>query len=273
MRSLLLCSSLATLLFCLFSASSNAQSSVVKVVPISPGVTDSYAGESIVIVRSANVISMNADGTGTWERTVVVRVQSDAAVRQLGVIAVSFASASERVEFAYARVRRPDGTVTETPGSDALEQPEAVTQQAPFYSDLKQKQLPIKSLRVGDTLEWKATTTTFKAEAPGQFWGAETMADDAVVLEQTYELRVPKSMAVTVWTNPKLGIKPEEFGDGKPGAAGLLLEARKSEADDGERGGCREGNEEEAVVDGGRGARQSGREAAFAGLDDVQELG
>jgi len=171
---------------------------------------DVYAGESVVLVRVADVFAMNADGTGYHEHTVVARIQSDAAVRQLGVIAVPFASASEKVEFVYARVRRADGTVAETPGADALEQPEAVTQQAPFYSDLKQKQLPIKSLRVGDTLEWKAKITTFKAEAPGQFWGAESVIEDGVVLDQSYELRVPKGMAVTVWTNPKLGVKPVE---------------------------------------------------------------
>ncbi len=34
--------------------------------------------------------------------------------------------------------------------------PAPVTQEAPFYSDLKQMQLPIRNLRVGDTLEWQA---------------------------------------------------------------------------------------------------------------------
>ena len=104
------------------------------------------------------------------------------------------------MEFQYARVRRPDGTVVETPVGDAQEVPAEVTRQAPFYSDLKEKQLPIRSLRVGDRLEWQARVVISKAEAPGQFWGQETMADNGVTLEQSVELRVPKDKTVKVWS-------------------------------------------------------------------------
>ena len=161
---------------------------------------DQYAGESIVLERSDVVYSMAADGTGWVERTVVARVQSEAAVKELGIIGLAFAGASQRVEFEYARVRRPDGTVAETPVTDAQEVPAEVTRQAPFYSDLKQKQLPIRSLRVGDRLEWKARIVITKAEAPGQFWGQESLAEDAVILEQSIELRVPKDKTVKVWS-------------------------------------------------------------------------
>jgi transglutaminase-like putative cysteine protease/tetratricopeptide (TPR) repeat protein len=159
-----------------------------------------YAEESIVIERADSVYTFAADGTGTHERTVVARIQSDAAARSLGIVAVGYAGNSQQVEFLYARVRRPDGTVVETPPADALDMPAAVTREAPFYSDLKEKQLPIRSLRVGDTLEWKARITTTKAEAPGQFWGQESFVEDAVVLSENLELRVPASMSVNVWS-------------------------------------------------------------------------
>ncbi len=161
---------------------------------------DQYAGESAVLERSDVVYSMAADGTGSVLRTVVVRVQSEAAVKELGIIGIAFAGASQRVEFQYARVRRPDGTVVETPVGDAQEVPAEVTRQAPFYSDLKEKQLPIRSLRVGDKLEWQARVVISKAEAPGQFWGQETEADNGVILEQSVELRVPKDKTVKVWS-------------------------------------------------------------------------
>ena len=179
-------------------------------IKITVAAADSYAGESIVIERTESLFAMNADGTGYRERTVVVKVQSEAALRQLGVLSVPFASASEHVEFKYARVRKPDGTVVETNPGDALEQPDPVTREAPFYSDLKEKQLPVKSLRVGDTLEWQARITRTKAEAQGQFWGQESLVEDTVVRSQVVELRVPASTTVTVWTNPKLALKPSE---------------------------------------------------------------
>lgn len=163
-------------------------------------VADPYAGESIVILRSEMVYAMLADGTGWRQRTLAVKVQSEAAVRQLGVIGIPFAGSSERVEIQYARVRRPDGTVIETPVADALEMPEEVTRQAPFYSDLKQKQLPVRNLRVGDTLEWQAKIVKTKAEAQGEFWGVESFSTDVVSLAETVELRVPQGKTVKVWS-------------------------------------------------------------------------
>ncbi len=176
-----------------------------------------FAGESVLIEHMDQVYSFNPDGTGYSDHTIVAKVQSEAAVQQLGVLVVPFASASQRVEFKYARVRRPDGSVIETPVSNALEQPEPVTLQAPFYSDLKQEQLPVKSLQAGDTLEWQARVVTTKAEAPGEFWGSYSfLTQDGVVLSESLELRVPAEGFVNVWTNPTAGAQPvPEIADGQ----------------------------------------------------------
>jgi len=207
MRACLLSSSLLVSLFLLSGPTLPAQGK--------PAAADAYAGESFVIDRSDWVYSENADGTGYREHTVAVAIQSEAAVRTFGVIGIGFASASEHVEIHYARVRHKDGSVTETPASGALEQPEEVTREAPFYSDLKQMQLPIKGLRAGDTLEWQARIVRTKAEAPNEFWGSESfVSDDAVTMEETIELRVPTASAATVWTNPKLALKTVESVEG-----------------------------------------------------------
>ena len=170
-----------------------------------------YSAEPIVLERLDGVYKMAADGTGSRLTTIVARVQSEAAAKQLGIVGVAYASSSEHVEFSYVRVRHLDGTVTETPVSDAIDMPSPVTREAPFYSDLKQMQVPVRSLRVGDTLEWQAKSVRTKAEASGQFWGAETFTEDAVVLSQTLELHVPKDIYVNVWS-PKN--KPAETVDG-----------------------------------------------------------
>ena len=195
----------------LFSASVFGQSTTIT-VPVAPpsagpasgskapALAPDYSGESAVIEHFDAVYEMAADGTGWRQITMAVRVQSEAALRQLGVVTIGYAGNSERVEIAYARVRRSDGTVVETPVTEAMEMPDPVTREAPFYSDLKQKQLPIRSLRVGDTLEWQAKIVKTRAEAPGQFWGQENFIEDGVVLSQTLELRVPKDTYVNVWS-------------------------------------------------------------------------
>jgi tetratricopeptide (TPR) repeat protein len=166
-----------------------------------------YAQEPIVIVRSDTRYHMEADGTGFMEKTVVARIQSEATLKQLGVLAVPFAAKSQHVEWMYARVRHGDGTVTETPVTGAIEMATPVTREAPFYSDLKEMQLPLRDLRVGDTLEWQAKVVQTTAEAPGEFWGQETFQRDGVSLSQTVELEVPKDKYVTVWSP---GTKPVE---------------------------------------------------------------
>jgi Flp pilus assembly protein TadD len=168
---------------------------------------DQYAAESIVVEHADTIYSMAADGTGWRQRTFAVRVQSEAAVRQVGVIGVPFAGSSEHVEMVYARVRRPDGTVVETPVTDAMDLPDEVTRLAPFYSDLKQKQLPVRNLRVGDVLEWQAKIIRTKAEAPNEFWGQEAFDKNLVALEETVELRVPLTKTVKVWSPT---VKPVE---------------------------------------------------------------
>lgn len=163
-------------------------------------VAPDYAGESVVIEHLDTVYQMAGDGTGWRQMTMALRLQTDAALKQYGVLIVPYAGSSERVEIAYARVRHPDGTVVETTVTDAMDIPDPVTREAPFYSDLKQKQLPIRSLRVGDTLEWQAKIVRTKAEAPGNFWGQASFDENLVALSESLELRVPKDVYVNVWS-------------------------------------------------------------------------
>ncbi len=176
---------------------------------------DPYSGETGVLERVDVVYAMNADGTGYMQKTVVAKIQTEAALQQLGILGMRFAGNTQHAEFHYVRARHPDGSVTETPVSGVMEQPMQATVQAPFYSDLKVAQLPVKSLQVGDTLEWEARVVMTKAEAPNEFWGAENfVTEGSVVREESVELHVPTTKAVTVWTNPTLGIKVKQSKDG-----------------------------------------------------------
>jgi transglutaminase-like putative cysteine protease len=172
-----------------------------------------YAAEPAVIELRRVEYALHSDGTGIVDQTARVRVQTDSAVRQLGVLSIRFAADSQRVEILYARVRHSDGTVQETPVDSALEEAAPVTREAPLYSDLKEKELPIRSLRAGDVYEWKARLVQFKPEAPGEFWGVHSVGTN-IVLDDELELRVPSASRVTVWTNPKSGVKPVESTDG-----------------------------------------------------------
>ncbi len=173
-----------------------------------------FSAEPYVLRSLSSVTTMKADGTGTREQSVSITIQSEAALRQFGVVSLTYPSRSETAEFVYARVRHRDGTTQETPVTGAVEQPAQVTREAPFYSDLQVRQLPIKNLGVGDTLEWQARFVITRPDAPGQFWGQESFATGAVILDERHELRVPSGLHLTVWTSPHAGAKPSESEEG-----------------------------------------------------------
>ena len=167
----------------------------------------------MVVVSSEDRYDMAADGTGVYRRTVVGRVQTESALKTVSVLSIAFASKSERLEWVYARVRHADGTVTETPLSGAMEVAEPVTREAPFYSDLKESQLPLRDLRVGDTVEWQARDVRFKAEAPGELWGAWSFQRDGVALDERLELRVADGgKKLTVWSPEIKPVESDEAG-------------------------------------------------------------
>jgi hypothetical protein len=150
------CAYLLPFLFGMTSALSFAQSSQVTlpITPFAPPqnsatpaaipavISADYSAEPVVIEHLDGVYSMAADGTGWRLQTLVARVQSDASVRQLGVLNFAFASGTSHVEINYVRVRHRDGTVTQTPIDSVIEMPSPATQAAPFYSDQKQMQIP-----------------------------------------------------------------------------------------------------------------------------------
>src|SRR5262245_44863008 len=112
-----------------------------------------YSKEPYVFELIQTKVRFEADGKGQRELTTRARVQSESAVRELGLLAYEVASSFESLDVVYVRVRKPDGTVVETPQSDVQELDSAVSREAPMYSDDREKHIAVKSLTVGDVLE------------------------------------------------------------------------------------------------------------------------
>ena len=159
----LLCLSLNT-------ATPRAQTAPAPTKPL-PTPTD-YPGESLVFNNLTRIYTYAPDGTGTRDISAAIEVRNQAGVKALSVITFDFASSAEHIEIDYVRVHHADGSLTSTSPADAQELPTEVTREAPFYSDLKQEQIPIRSLQPGDLLEYKLRIVRTKPEVPGHFYGA-----------------------------------------------------------------------------------------------------
>src|ERR1700753_1907305 len=127
-----------------------------------PSAARSQDPDGIIIEKFDTVVRFESNGTGERTRTVAARLESDAAVRQLGVLAFSFSSRGEQFSVDYVRVRKQDGATVETPPANFQETLSPVTQAAPMYSDVRALQIPVRSLAVGDTLEYRVHWTQTK---------------------------------------------------------------------------------------------------------------
>lgn len=146
-------------------------------------------------------VAFQNDGTSTRVMYYRYRIQSDAGVQSNSVITFPYESATQTVDIDYVRVRKPDGTVVVTPPDTAQDMPSAITRQAPYYSDLREKQVAVKGLGVGDVLETQAHWNTTKPLAPGQFWFSFNFSHDNIALHEELQISIPKGRAVK-WASP-----------------------------------------------------------------------
>lgn len=163
-----------------------------------PAAKQDFSQEAVVIQQMLTKVRFEEDGTGSRETTARMKVQADAGVKQLAVLTFTYTAANQQVDIAYVRVVKPDGSVVATPDYNVQDMPADVSREAPMYSDIHEKHVAVRGLGVGDTLEYKVTLRTLKAEDPGQFWMEYSFEKDAIMLDEQLDLDLPADKQVTV---------------------------------------------------------------------------
>ncbi|MGA7300357.1 MAG: DUF3857 and transglutaminase domain-containing protein, partial [Candidatus Sulfotelmatobacter sp.] len=163
-----------------------------------------YSQEAFVVEQYKSIYRFENDGTGRKETIARIRVQSEAGVQQWGQIQVGYNSANERVEIAYVRVIKADGTVVKA-GDDAVQDLSApLEQQAPVYTDYRQKHITVPGLRPGEVLEYDIVTVIHTALAPGEFWADYDFDKANIDLDEEVEVDVPASRAIKLKNKPEM---------------------------------------------------------------------
>jgi len=172
--------------------------------------TPDYSSQAFVIEQLINKLTFENDGSGSREASLRVRVQSGAGVQKWGLLSLPYASSSETLTLDHIWVRKPDGAVIETPSENIQDMPSQVTREAPFYSDLREKQVAVKGLSPGDTVDYLAHWQVTKPLTPGQFWTAYAFTTDSIVLEERLEISVPRDRAVKFRSSDPQPVVTEE---------------------------------------------------------------
>lgn len=152
--------------------------------------------EPYVIELLQNKVVFQTDGKGYRELMLRAQIKSESAVREFGLLPYAFAATFESLDVIYARVRKPDGSVVETPQSDIQEVDSAVSREAPMYTDEREKHIAIKSLSAGDVLEVHVRWTTHDPIAPGHFWYDHNFFREGVCQKEILEIDVARDLPV-----------------------------------------------------------------------------
>src|SRR5215469_356650 len=92
------------------------------------------------------------DGPGREQMDARIRVNSDSGVQALGQLKVGYSALSDKLEIAYVRVIKPDGTVI-TAQESAVQH--VTYPNALMYSDYHEKHISVPALRPGDVVEYQ----------------------------------------------------------------------------------------------------------------------
>lgn len=182
-------------------------------IPTGPAVTpptpqpdkataDDYAKQAYVYELYQEKSRYEANGTGQEETTIRVRIQSDAGVKAWGQLVFGYSSDSDELQVTYARVRKPDGKVIETPLDSIRDMTSAVEREAPVYTDYREKHMTVAALQVGDVLEYQRIRKIVKPATPNQFWNEHQFIKNYIVLDEELEINIPSKSNAKLKTIP-----------------------------------------------------------------------
>ena len=169
-----------------------------------------YSQEAFVVQHSTQAMRFESDGTGTIQNEAEIKVISESGVQALGQVKVGYSALSEKLDIAYVRVRKPDGTVINAQESAVQD---LTFPDAPVYTDYHEKHVSVPSLRPGDTLEYRFVRTIAAPLAPGQFWTSYNFAEKGIVLDEQLEINVPKDRQIKLKSKPGYDPKIADDGD------------------------------------------------------------
>jgi tetratricopeptide (TPR) repeat protein/transglutaminase-like putative cysteine protease len=171
-----------------------------------------FSQEPFVIELYRSAARFENDGTGRRELEVRVRVQTEAGLREFGQLVFGYNSANEKLEINSVEVRKADGSVTSAPADAVQDMTAGVAREAPVYTDYRQKHVTVPGVRPGDLLAYRVTTTIATPLAPGQFWLEHDFIKGAIVLDEEFEVNIPRDRPVKLKTLP--GAEPSTTDDG-----------------------------------------------------------
>jgi tetratricopeptide (TPR) repeat protein/transglutaminase-like putative cysteine protease len=155
-----------------------------------------FRDQAYIVESAEDGVEFQNDGNYTRNAKLTVLIQADAGLQQWGSIRFGYAAEHNTMEVVAVTVTKPDGSIVKTDTSNLQDLPAAITQQMPFYSDLREKHAVVKGLNVGDRLTYEYTMRSTKPLIPGEFWFDYNFNDTVITQKESVTVVVPADRAL-----------------------------------------------------------------------------
>jgi hypothetical protein len=159
-------------------------------------------------------IRFETDGDSRKEVHTIVKINDPAGARQFSRLGFDYNRAFQKVEIPLVKISHANGGTSEILPSAITDAPNPAVEKFPAYQDVRVKSARILGLHDGDTLEYRVITTTTKHPLAPDFWLEHTFDRSGQVVEEHYELDLPRPKRLEVRINPETpAIRTEPAGN------------------------------------------------------------
>ncbi len=169
-----------------------------------------YSQQAYVVQHFSETMRFENDGTGSDQTDATVKIVSESGVQAFGQLKVGYSALSDKLEIAYVRVHKPDGTVIQAQESAVQD---LTFPDAPVYTDYHEKHISVPALRPGDVLEYRFIRNVVTPLTPGQFWTSFSFTEKGIVLDEQLVINVPKDRQITLKSKPGYTPTSRDEGD------------------------------------------------------------
>jgi hypothetical protein len=160
-------------------------------------------------------IRFEANGDSRKEVHTRAHINNELGVRQFAHIGFGYNRSFEQIEISAVHITHATGGTADILPSAASDQPNPAVVEAPAYQDVRIKSVRILGLTPGDTIEYRVVTTVSHHPLAPQFWLDHTFTRGGLVTQELFEISVPPSRKVRLYTSPGTSAAAiDESGDG-----------------------------------------------------------
>jgi hypothetical protein len=164
----------------------------VLAVPCVAAAVPSYVPDE-TLLRDDIVYTIHADGSYSFEETLAVRLNTEAAVENDGESYIGYSGSQDTVKLLAAYTQMPDGARLDVAADKIMDQQQSDDGDDSF-SDQREKAIIFPALEVGAVKHYHYVINTNVSDFPGQFYDTQNFDLDTETRSASITITAPQSL-------------------------------------------------------------------------------